>query len=68
MPIAPYAATSERHARGYKVTIDGLRVNKRPLVGEGFTKDAAAVDAKRKLAEWLGKPAHMLTLILSGDE
>ena len=67
MPIAPYAATALRHPRGYTVTVDGLRVSGKPVQGEGFTRDAAAVDAKRKLAQYLGKAPHELTLILSGD-
>lgn len=67
MPIAPYAATSLRHHRGYTVVIDGLRVSGRPVQGEGFTRDAAAHDAKQKLAQYLGVAPHDLTLILSGD-
>lgn len=67
MPIAPYPATVKRQPREYTVTIDGLRVSGQPLVGIGFTRDAAARDAKLKLASYLGKATHELTLVLSGD-
>lgn len=67
MPIAPYAATSLRHHRGYTVVIDGLRISGNPVQGEGFTRDAAIRDVKQKLAQYLSKAPHELTLILSGD-
>lgn len=66
--ITDHTATAARGGRGYVVTIDRLLVAGRPVTGEGFTRDAAAIDAKRKLARHLNVPTNTLSLIVSGDE
>lgn len=66
--ITNHTATATRNARGYVVAIDRLLVGGRPITGEGFTRDAAARDAKQKLARHLRVPTDTLALIVSGDE
>jgi hypothetical protein len=66
--ITTHTATAVRNARGYVVTIDRIRVKGSAVTGEGFTRDAAAADAKRNLARRLNVPTNTLTLIVSGDE
>lgn len=66
--ITNHTATVTRNARGYTVSIDRLLVRGRSITGEGFTRDAAARDAKQKLARHLNVAPHTLALIVSGDE
>lgn len=66
--ITNHTATAVRHARGYTVEINHIRLKGRAITGEGFTRDAAAVDAKRKLAQHLNVAPNTLSLIVSGDE
>lgn len=66
--ITTHTATATRNARGYVVAIDRIRVKGSAVMGEGFTRDAAAIDAKRKLAAHLKVPVESLSLIVSGDK
>lgn len=65
--ITTHTATAVRNARGYVVTIDHIRIRGSAVMGEGFSRDAATVDAKRKLARQLRVPIESLSLIVSGD-
>jgi hypothetical protein len=52
-----------RVGRGYQVMIVGQTYRGRDLVGEGFTRDAAAHDAKVKLSRERDIAIHEITLI-----
>jgi len=66
--ITTHRATATRNARGYVVEIDRIRVRGRAIEGVGFTRDAAAADAKRNLARHLNVRTETLSLVVGGDE
>jgi hypothetical protein len=66
MPIETYTATSKLEGATYTVTIDKVRVNGKNLEGTGTTRDAAAFQAKRALANHLRVYMHELALIVDG--
>jgi len=61
-----YAAHSSQSSEGFTVTIQGIRVNGQPIIGHGFTRDAATLAAKRELAAHLRKSMHDFSLIVDG--
>lgn len=68
MASTTYAATTRYSSEGVTVTIVGIRSGGHAIRGHGHTKDAAAIDAKRKLAEHLGKGRSIseISLVLDG--
>lgn len=66
MTIKTYAASSGKNRRNWVVTIIGIQAAGNPIAGEGFSRDAAARDAKLKLARHLSVAPHEISLILDG--
>lgn len=67
MAAHAHPATVTQTARGYVVTVYGVRLRGQEIRGEGVNRDAAIVDAKRRLARFLNVGTHDVSLIIEGQ-